>query len=168
MEENISQVIVPKKRPTFLLVLCILSLIGSGGLGLISQVYQYATFEVSYDTKIAQMEEALEKFEDAGIDSGFLYDGVQTGIFVLEKTKENLVPMTSAHVLFSILSLIGIFLMFKMKKNGFYLYTIVNLFWMLVPIYFIGMEIGMMALVMGTVIPIAFIILYAINLKHMD
>ncbi len=102
------------------------------------------------------------------MESGFLYDMTVNGQIVLEKTKENLVPMTATNVIFALLSLLGIFLMFKLKKNGFYLYSVVNLFWMLVPIYFIGMEVGMMMLGIGGFITILFIILYAVNLKHME
>lgn len=166
--EDITQVVVPKKRPTFITVLCILSLIGSGGFGLLQPLYQFVTFEKSYPEKIAQIEKGLEQMEDSGMDSGFFYDMAVNGLVVLEKTKENLVPMTAANVIFALLSLLGIFLMFKLKKNGFYLYSVVNLFWMLVPIYFIGMEVGMMTLGIGGFITILFIILYAVNLKHME
>ena len=168
MEDNITQVVQAKKRPTFITVLCILSLIGSGGFGLLQPLYQYVTFEKSYPEKIAQIEEGIEKMEDAGMESGFFYDMAVNGLIVLEKTAENLVPMTAANVVFALLSLLGIFLIFKLQKNGFYLYSVVNLFWMLVPVYFIGMEVGMMTLGIGGFITILFIILYAVNLKHLE
>lgn len=168
MEDNISQVVLPKKRPTFITVLCILSFIGSGGFGLLQSVYQYVTFDQTYPNKVAQIEEGIQKLEDAGMDSGFFYESAQNGLLVLEKTAENLAPMTATNVLFALLSLLGIFLMFKLKKNGFYLYAVANLFWMLVPIYFIGMEVGMMTLGIAGIITILFIILYAVNLKHME
>jgi len=168
MEETISQVVLPKKRPTFITVLCILSLIGSGGFGLLQPLYQYVTFEDSYPEKVAQIEEGLEQMEEAGMDSGFFYDMAANGRLALEKTAENLVPMTATNVLFALLSLMGIFLMFKLKKNGFYLYTVVNLFWLLVPLYFIGIEMGMMTLLFGGIVTILFIVLYAVNLKHME
>ncbi|MCZ4694189.1 hypothetical protein DWB61_05215 [Ancylomarina euxinus] len=166
--EDITQIVVPKKRPTFITVLCILSLIGSGGFGLLQPLYQYVTFDKTYPDKLAQIEEGLERMEDAGMDSGFLYETAQNGLLILEKTAENLGPMTATNILFALLSLLGIFLMFKLKKNGFYLYSAVNLFWMLVPLYFIGMEVGMMTLGIGGFITILFIILYAVNLKHME
>ena len=166
--EDITQVVTPKKRPTFITVLCILSLIGSGGFGLLQPLYQYATFDKTYPEKVEQIEMGIEQMEDAGMDSGTFYDMAVNGLIALEKTKENLAPMTATNVLFAIFSLIGIFLMFKLKKDGFYLYTVANLFWMLVPLYFIGPEIGMMMLGFGAFITILFIILYAVNLKHME
>jgi hypothetical protein len=39
MEENVTTIEMPKKRPTFLTVLCILSFIGSGVFGLIYPLY---------------------------------------------------------------------------------------------------------------------------------
>jgi hypothetical protein len=166
--EDITQVAVAKKRPTFITVLCILSLIGSGGFGLFQSAYQYITFDTSYPNSVAKITEAIETLEDAGMDSGFMYESAQNGLYALEKTAENLVPMTTANILFALLSLLGVFLIFKLKKNGFYLYSVVNLFWMLVPVYFIGMEAGMMMLGFGALITILFIILYAVNLKHME
>ena len=166
--EDITQVVTPKKRPTFITVLCILSFIGSGGFGLLQPLYQYATFDNTYPQQVEQIEQGIEQMEDAGMDSGTFYDMAVNGLIALEKTKENLAPMTATNVLFALFSLVGIFLMFKLKKNGFYLYTVVNLFWMLVPLYFIGPEIGMMMLGFGAAITILFIILYAVNLKHME
>ncbi len=168
MEDNITQVVQAKKRPTFITVLCILSLIGSGGFGLLQPLYQYVTFDKTYPEKVAQIEDGIEKMEDAGMDSGFFYDMAVNSLVALEKTSENLGPMTAANVVFALLSLLGIFLMFRLKKNGFYLYSVVNLFWMIVPIYFIGFEMGMMMLGFGAFVTILFIILYAVNLKHME
>lgn len=167
MEENITQVVLPKKRPTFLTVLCILTFIFSGGSGLYS-VYEYLTFDKNYPAQVAQIEKALETLEDAGMDSGFIYDSTQNGLIVLEKKAENIGLISMATIFFALLSVLGAYLMFKLKKNGFYLYSGANLFWMLVPIALIGFEIGMMTLAMGVGITILFIILYGVNLKHME
>jgi len=167
MEENITQAVLPKKRPTFLTVLCILTFVYSGGMGLFN-IYQYLTFDKDYPAKVAQIEEAIEKLEDAGMDSGFFYDMTVNGLFVIEKTKENLGAISFANILFAILSVLGAFLMFKLKKNGFYVYTFANLFWMLVPVALIGPEIGMTTIISTVAIAILFIILYGINLKHLE
>jgi len=167
MEENITQVVLPKKRPTFLTVLCILTFVYSGGMGIFN-IYQYLTFEKNYPAKVAQIEEALEKLEDAGMDSGFFYEMSVNGLIVLEKTAENLTAISLTNILFAILSVLGAFLMFKMKKNGFYLYTVANLFWMLAPLALIGPEIGMTSIISGIALAVLFIILYGINLKHLE
>ena len=118
MEENITQVVLPKKRPAFLTVLCILTFIFSGGSGLYS-IYEYLTFDKNYPAQVAQMAEALETLEDAGMDSGFIYDSAQNGLIVLEKKAENIGLISMATIFFASLSILGAFLMFKLKKNGF-------------------------------------------------
>jgi len=168
MEENVTTIDPPKKRPTFLTVLCILSLIGSGGFGLLYSVYQFATFESTYPANVEKISTALEQMEDAGMDSGFLYNNAQNSLIQLEKMSQNLGLITGANCLFALLSLLGIFLMFKLKKNGFYLYLGANLFWLLVPLALIDFDATMMNTIIGGGITILFVILYALNLKHME
>jgi uncharacterized membrane protein (DUF2068 family) len=167
MEENVTTIDLPKKRPTFLTVICILSFIGSGYFGLIQPLITYFTFETSYPAQVEKLTETLDNLEEAGVDSGFFYSMSENGLIQLEALSKNLELITGVNCLFAILSLLGVFLMFKLKKNGFYLYTIANAFWLLVPLALIdfnsmlGMTIG------GALITIVFVIMYAVNLKHM-
>lgn len=166
--EDITQVVLPKKRPTFITVLCILTFVWSGAYGILYIGYDYLTFEKTYPQKAAMFAETIENLEDAGQDSGMIYDGMVKGQYVLEKTAQDFNTFYLANIFFALLSVLGAFLMFKMKKTGFYVYAGSNLFWMLVPIALIGMEVGMMTLAMGAGITILFIILYGVNLKHME
>ncbi|MDM8160532.1 hypothetical protein QUH73_11960 [Labilibaculum sp. K2S] len=168
MEENVTTIEAPKKRPTFLTVLCILSLIGSGGLGLLYSVYQYATFESTYPAQMEKLTTAMDQLEQAGMDSGFFYKSTENGIVVLEKMSQNLGLITGVNCLFALLSLLGVFMMFKLKKNGFYLYTIVNYFWVLVPLVLIDFDASMTNSLIGGAVVTLFVILYAVQLKHMD
>ncbi|MFT5749247.1 MAG: hypothetical protein ACI93S_000500 [Ancylomarina sp.] len=168
MEDNITQVVLPKKRPTFLTVLCILTFIWSGAYGILYLGYDYLTFEKTYPQKAAMFAETIETLEDAGQDSGMIYDGMIKAQYVLEKTAQNLDTFYLANIFFALLSVLGAFLMFQMKKNGFYVYAASNLFWMLVPVGIIGMELGLFAIISSMAMAILFIILYAVNLKHME
>lgn len=168
MEENVTTINVTKKRPTFLTVLCILSFIGSGGFGLIYSLYQYATFESTYSAQQEKLTTALEQLKDAGMDSGFFYKSTENGLVVLEKMSQNLGLITGVNCLFALLSLLGIFMMFKLQKNGFYLYTLVNFFWILVPLVLIDFEATMINAIIAGAFTVLFVILYAVNLKHMD
>lgn len=168
MEENVTTIETPKKRPTFLTVLCILTFIGSGGLGLLGQLYNYATFESSYDTKYEQITNGLEAMNDAGMDSGFMYSFTENNLIILEKSAENLGMVTALTCLFALLSLLGAIMMFKLKKNGFYLYVVANLFAILVPLALIDFNATMFMTMIGGGITVLFVILYAINLKHME
>ncbi|MFA9370578.1 MAG: hypothetical protein ACERIH_02625 [Labilibaculum antarcticum] len=167
MEENVTTIEVPKKRPTFLTVLCILSFIGSGFL-LGATTYQYFTFEKNYPEQMGNFQSTLEMFSDAGTESGFAYESIENQMIVLEKTSQNLGMISGVNILFAILSLLGVFLMFKLKKNGFYLYSGANLFWLLVPLVLVDFEASMMNALFLGLFTILFIIMYAVNLKHME
>jgi hypothetical protein len=168
MEENVTKIEVPKKRPTFLTVLCILSFIGSGGFGLLNSLYTYVTFESSYPAKIEQATEGLAKMEEAGMESGFFYSLTENGIIQLNALSKNLELITGVNCLFAILSLVGVFMMFKLKKNGFYLYLAANLFWLLVPLALIDFDAMLSMTIIGAIITAIFAIMYALNLKHME
>lgn len=167
METNLTTIEAPKKRSTFLTVLCILSFIGSGG-GLIGQIYNYETFESTYQTKYEQMSTGLENMSDAGMDSSFMYNFTENNLIVLEKTSQDLGTITGASCLFALLSLLGIFMMFKLNKNGFYLYSGANLFALLVPLALIDFDATMFMTMIGGGLTVLFIILYAVQLKHME
>ncbi|WP_372750885.1 hypothetical protein [Labilibaculum sp.] len=167
MEENVTTITTPKKRPTFLTVLCILSFIGSGGFGLLNSLYQFATFESSYPKNAEKLSLVLEQLEDAGMDSGFMYTNAQNSLIQLEKMSQNLGIITGANCLFALLSLLGVFMMFKLKKNGFYLYLGANLFWILVPLALIDFDATLFMTMVSAGITALFVILYAVNLKHM-
>lgn len=74
-----------------------------------------------------------------------------------------------AGILINLMVLAGVILMWKYRKKGFYLYTISQAIWLLLP-YFAG---SWADTYFGLMSPIAilttalFIILYTINLKHM-
>lgn len=167
MEENVTTIETPKKRSTFLTVLCILSFIGSGG-GLLYSVYQYATFESTYPAQMEKLTTGLEQLEEAGMDSGFFYNSAENEIVRLEKMSQNLDLISGSQSLFMLLSLLGVFMMFKLKKNGFYLYTIINYFGLLIPLVLIDFDASIMNVIIGGVITTIFVILYAIQLKHME
>jgi hypothetical protein len=102
------------------------------------------------------------------MDSGFFYKNTERGLVQLEAMSKNLDLITGANCLFAILSLLGVFMMFKLKKNGFYLYTFANVFWLLVPLGLIDFDATFVNTMIGAVISAIFIIMYAINLKHME
>jgi len=61
-------------------------------------------------------------------------------------------------------SLYGALQMWKQKKMGFYLYTVSNVVLAILPMVWLGAAFG----AMGLVVPIIFIVLYGLNLKHMS
>lgn len=61
-------------------------------------------------------------------------------------------------------SLFGALQMWKLKKMGFYLYVAANIIAAVLPMVWLGAAFG----AMGLVVPIVFIVLYGLNLKHMS
>lgn len=127
-------------RPTFLTVLCILTWIGSG-LGLISAIW-----------------------------------GVFVGNAVAELGGgENLATLQYANLACVVLCLIGAIMMWQMKKTGFYIYAVGELAPIILSFAILG-EMGAAtglggamaaAGAIAAIFPIAFVVMYALNLKHM-
>ena len=58
--------------------------------------------------------------------------------------------------------------MWKLKKTGFYIYTVGQLAYVIVPFVMIGGGLAGLMGIVGAIFPVIFIILYALNLKHMS
>jgi hypothetical protein len=156
-ESQTSAPIAPK-RPTFLTVLCILTFIGSA-LTLISAIYGYFTISASaaaFDTSMSQVQ-GLEQ-------TGMMGELQET----MQKAVDNALPNFIIGVVCSLLCLFGAIQMWKQLKMGFYIYCVGEL----VPpiagfILGAGGMIGSAGAAVGLVIAIVWVVLYALNLKHM-
>jgi hypothetical protein len=136
-----------KQRPTFLTVLCILSFIASG-IGVIG--YVLALLAMSVVTGVAVSADAAA-MEEAGVSSsevtsamGVAWLWIAVGIAML------------------VAGLIGVIQMWKLQKKGFYLYSATGVLALVVS--FIGGTFS----VFGLIITAAFIVMYGMNLKHME
>jgi hypothetical protein len=136
-------------RPTFLTVLCILTWIGSG-LGLISGII--------------------------GILGASALEGIDTGNGTLNASMENAKMIQYASLVCIILCIIGSVMMWQMKKTGFYLYLVGELAPLALSFLMLGsigaasgLGGGVMAAAgaIAAIFPIAFVIMYGLNLKHM-
>ena len=61
-------------------------------------------------------------------------------------------------------SLYGAIMMWKLKKTGFYIYTGANIIGAILPIVWLGVGFAFMSFLW----PVVFIVLYALNLKHLS
>lgn len=75
---------------------------------------------------------------------------------------------SSIQGLAAIVCLIGVFMMWKLKKTGFYIYTLAQVVTVAAPFIFVGGLAGGLMATLGAIFPVIFIILYALNLKHMS
>ena len=146
-EENI---IIENKLPQFLKVLCILTFIG-GGLGIFSNVFGLLALKTTHSFNVALMEAAAKSGEMLDPET-MLYNSKVTII---------------SGIISSIGCLIGAILMWKLKKTGFYIYTFFQICSIIFPILFPIIPGTTLMTILGLLFPLAFIVLYAINLKHM-
>jgi hypothetical protein len=135
-------------RPTFLTVLCILTWIGSG-IGLIGGILGLVG------------QSAVQ-----GMDLGAEFN----------KQMENTQMLNYASLACIVICVIGSTMMWQMKKTGYYIYLIGELAPLLLSFAMIGsisqstgVGGGILAAsgVIGSIFPIAFVIMYGLNLKHM-
>ncbi|GAB5418819.1 MAG: hypothetical protein Crog4KO_02010 [Crocinitomicaceae bacterium] len=149
----------PQKRPVFLTVLCILTWVGSGFSllsGLIGLITgpgeEYA--EIMNTPDASGMLDGLASFEDFLFWSN-VSNGVGIGV--------------------AILCILGAVFMFQQKKMGFFLYTGGSIIGVIIAAVAMNVLmppmlawVGYIMVVLSGVISAAFIIMYAVNLKHMN
>lgn len=160
MEQTATTGTEAPKRPTFLTVLCILTFIGSA-LGIIGAIWGYFT---------AQAASAMMSGFESGMEGNAMGEAMMNNPMMAEAKRalDNAMPTMIIGVICSILCLFGALQMWKLKKTGFYIYTAGEL---IQPIAgFIlggGGLIGGMGATIGLVFAIVWVVLYALNLKHL-
>ncbi len=135
------------KRPVFLTVLCILSFIAAGfaiiGYVGIITVMGAATAAVS---AIEGMEGMSEVMEAAGPSAGMTWAYIIVGFLT------------------TIVGLLGVIKMWKLKKQGFMMYAGATVVSLIMGIVYSGFG----ASIVGIIISGAFIAMYYMNTKHMS
>lgn len=157
-------------RPTFLTVLCILTFIASA-YGIITGISGYRNANISAEMAKPMLDSAQQEIRKESADNetaAKMADKVISGASELldpEKIKKN----SLFSILANILTLVGAYVMFQLKKYGFWIYLAGTAFGIITPILVYGasnwMSLGMSAL--AGFFGIIFAILYSLNLKHM-
>ena len=128
----------PKKRPVLLSVLCILTFIGSG-LGIL--------FWLLAIIGLGSLLGFLGKIPGFGVGGG-----------------ESTILAPIIFLILAILLLLSAIMMWRLKKNGYYLYILVKILGIILPILLIGSIFSIGSLI----IPVIFIVLYGLNFKAMS
>ena len=150
-------------RPTFLTVLCILTFIGSGW-SIYSGISNYYTADVAYGLVNEQFERVQDDLSDQ--------DGVEAATKLLQSIGDSMTPEKIknngiATAITSLITLIGAILMWGLRKTGFYVYVIGAIAAVIAPITIFGGFAGALASGGAAFVGILFIVLYALNLKHL-
>ena len=71
------------------------------------------------------------------------------------------------YIIVGIFSIIAALMMRKLKKTGYFIYSIVTLLYIVFPFILIGLNLASLGYLFNALIGITFIILYGVNLKHL-
>lgn len=145
------------KRPMFLQVLCILTFVGAG-LGILQSGFSIVV--------MGNMESAMNSLSDLGADNEITENFNNSYRWSKISQILNLVG--------SVLCLFGALVMWRLKKYGYFVYVLGQL----LPLFgaFMTMNalsngflagFGIVVTALSAIFPIAFIIMYGLNLKHM-
>ncbi len=158
--------ITSKERPGLLTVVGILSFIGIGYRILIGLLN--ASMGTITSSLVPFLNDTFENEADLSNVPDSLR-GLIEGIFdSVTKFMENVTGIYLSIVLLAIIALVGVILMWQLKKTGFYLYTVARICILLIPVIFLGYNIiSMIWLSSGVIFAAVFIILYSLNLKYM-
>lgn len=156
---NASSETSSQKLPGMLNVLSILTLIGSGFVGL-SGIYSYFT-----------VCESIKKMEELDLDSlggGAMGKMMENATEMLQKQCDHKMVILIITLVSVALCVVGALQMRKLSKSGFLLYTVGELLYPIASVLVLGMgSMAGFALVSSLLFPVVFIILYATQLKHL-
>lgn len=149
------------KRPTFLTVLCILTFVGVG-ISIVSSIIG----ALAVSAASAMLDTATSMANSTGTEMDNVTNAAVTAADSLAK---NGMMYYILLIVCALICFVGAFMMWKLKKTGFYVYVVGELVPVILPFIFFGGFgiLGGFALVLGLIFPIAFIIMYGLNLKHL-
>ena len=152
----------PKKLPGTLNVLTILTFIGCG-IAYISGIYGFYS-SGQYDLRMAEFEEALDKAGDNEMANNL----IQGSMEMFQKSYEHRYLILATTLIFTTMCLIGALQMRKLKKSGFPIYTIGELAPIIVSAALLGFSsTGGIMIIVSSVFAVLFVILYAVQRKHL-
>jgi hypothetical protein len=144
------------KRPAFLTVLCILSFIAAGIsiIGLAIGSAAKGVVESAGGTTDLSALEGMEGMEGLGAANQQALDQAAAAFSW---------PSMIGAILLTIIGLVGVIKMWKLQKQGYYIYTGAAVVGLILPVV-----LGAGFSVFSLIITAAFVVMYGLNLKHMN
>lgn len=152
----------PKVASNFLKVLTILTMIACAWMA-----FQTISFALNPDAQLLQMEERIAQSEEKGI-SGFWVDMSYKGLDMMHTRKENLMLFAITDLVGLVLCFFGAWQMRKLQKTGFYSWLVGEFTPWIVSVIIIGNTMFEPMFLTTLIVPIAFTIMYATQLKNMN
>lgn len=154
-------------RPTFLLVICILTFIGSGWSVLSNLFSIFTSGMMDSSLQMEQYSNMMGNIEGSA-SSSFLTGFLNSSMEVLQATAAHAREIAVMQLVLSVISLLGAIMMFQLRRFGFYLYTAAQILALFVLPYFAGFStLVVIGMLWSAFISLIFIILYAVNLRYM-
>lgn len=155
------------RKPAFLIVLCVLTFIGSGW-GVMSNLFSmFMAGIVNPDVQIEQFSEVIGAFENQrsfSMLSGFIDSSMQYAMAEAAHAKE----IAIVSFVLEFISLTGAILMFQLRRLGFYFYAAAQVLLLFVLPYFVGFQlVALVIMFLSGIFTLLFIVLYGLNLKYM-
>ncbi|MCZ4407405.1 hypothetical protein O3Q51_01190 [Cryomorphaceae bacterium 1068] len=157
-------------RPTFLTVLCVLTWIVSGYTVLTVPFNYFFSSDVTASTLQTTINDAMSQMaedtpEAAEMMQGFMMAASDT----ISSAIDNAGLIATTDLLVAILSAFGAFLMFKLRKSGFWIYVLAKVLGLASILVLLGVNILTMGVVsIAGFVGLIMVILYGINRKHMS
>lgn len=162
MEEN------PFRRPTFLVVLCMLTFIGSGWNILANLFYLFTANIIDGTIDTGQNPAWVGELESQGIDT-FFSGFWNSSLGLMQAGMQYAREMVVFRLVLSVFALSGAILMFQLRRSGFYLYVAAQVLLLFVLPYFAGFHLTVIIkMLFAGLISFLFIALYAFHLKYMN
>lgn len=158
----------PFRRPTFLVVLCILTFVGSGWNILGSLFYLFTANIMNSAISIEQNSAVVGELESQGINSFFsgFWDS-SLGLMQIEMQYAR--EIVISRLILSVVVFSGAIFMFQLRRSGFYLYVTAQILLLFVLPYFSGFNLTVMIkMFLSGILSFAFVALYAFHLKYMN
>ena len=143
-------------RPQFLTVLCILTYIGVG-IGIIGSIVGWWGMHIME----SMMNGSTPMPEGTDLSS---MPGMEEAMSKMKYMNVNL----SAGIIGCLICLIGALQMWRLKKMGFYIYLLGEVTPMIVSVAVMGSAAVEGWAILSAIIPVIFIVLYTLNLKHLN
>lgn len=158
-----------KKRPTLLMVLCILTWVVSAYYVLTVPFEYFFSSEMDPETFQSTINDTMSEMADqdpevAKMMEKFMKAASQT----VSKSIENAGWIAAGEIIVALLSALGAFMMFNLRKIGFWIYVVAKILGILSVLLFMGTNVLTASLAsFALFVSLIMVVLYAVNLKRM-
>ncbi len=162
MEQNFFDENAPKKLPSGLNVLTILTFIGCA-IALLGGIWQF----ISADKSVQQLEAAMSDPNMAQMPDFMKSMMSEEALAMAKKQAANKVPLLAINLIATVLCFVGALQMRKLKKQGYLLYVVGELLPLVGMALFLGMASFKGFGLAAVALTLLFVILYTVNRKHL-